>query len=145
MREHAAGAKAQLSPESHPVSRSALRYDCKRNRPHAAGGLLQNSLSSFVIGCTRVLLQTPYAGSLYGTTWVQLLAHPNAFAIRSEAQDSGGARHQAVCLRCLRKPDVLPGSMGTAASPMSGTVIAVRANRGTAMMREGERLCPHYD
>ena len=64
MREHAAGAKAQLSPESHPISRSALRYDCKRNRPHEAGGVLQHSLSSFVIGCTRVRLrphmQAPY-------------------------------------------------------------------------------------
>ena len=112
MREHAAGAKAQLSPESHPISRSALRYDCKRHRPHAAGGVLQHSVSSCVIGCTRVLVQTPYAGSFYGTTWVQLLAYPNAFAIRSEAQDSGGARHQAVCLCCLRKLDILPGVHG---------------------------------
>ena len=45
LREHAAGAKAQLAPESHAVSRSALRYDCKRHRPHEAGGLLQNPLS----------------------------------------------------------------------------------------------------
>jgi len=64
LREHAAGAKAQLAPESHAVSRSALRYDCKRHRPHEAGGLLQNPLSSFVIGCTRVRLrhhmQAPY-------------------------------------------------------------------------------------
>jgi len=38
--------------------------DGKRHRPHAAGGVLQNALSSFVIGCTRVRLrphmQAPY-------------------------------------------------------------------------------------
>ena len=64
VREHATGAKAQLAPESHPVSRSALRDDGKQHRPHAAGGVLQHSLSSFVIGCTRVRLrphmQAPY-------------------------------------------------------------------------------------
>ena len=64
MREPATGAKAQRAPESHPVSRSALREDGKRHRPHAAGGVLQHSLSRFVIGCTRVRLrphmQAPY-------------------------------------------------------------------------------------
>jgi len=64
VREPAAGAQAQRAPESHAVSRSALREDGKRHRPQAAGGVLQHSLSSFVIGCTRVRLrphmQAPY-------------------------------------------------------------------------------------
>jgi hypothetical protein len=62
LREHAAGAQAQLSPESHPVSRSVLRDDGKRHRPHDAGGVLQHALSSFVtarscngFGCARDL------------------------------------------------------------------------------------------
>jgi hypothetical protein len=64
LREHAAGAKAQLAPESHAVSRSALRYDYKRHRPHEAGGLLQNPLSSFALvaqGCfCKPHMQAPY-------------------------------------------------------------------------------------
>src|SRR5262245_3600541 len=42
----------------------SLREDGIRDRPHEAGGVLQNSLSSFVIGCTRGRLrphmQAPY-------------------------------------------------------------------------------------